>query len=325
MIRFNCLPFIIFLSLVGQICAQESPLAISLSERSAVVGPEVTLGDVAEITGTNEAMIERVRRLVISRAAPAGDSIAITQGYIKVVLRREGFSLDDFTFGGVDTTEVKTQSQDFSPGDLLPDIKTFVLKEINEPAEDIEVKLDGANKKMFLPAGRITANFRPSFSGKYDGPILLTAELEVDGHLIRVLPLHLTVDIYHPAVVTTKRVEKGEKFTDQNVALLREPSSKVLRGCFRQLSYVLGRTASMPLIPETVVRVDEIFDPPVVLRGKTVQAIVRFGNVELSVDAMAVEDGKAGDVIRVENSDSHKILRAKVLDEKTVLVQNDEP
>ena len=98
-----------------------------------------------------------------------------------------------------------------------------------------------------------------------------------------------------------------------------------MRGCFKELSYVLGRTASMPLVPDTVVQVNEIFDPPVVLRGKTVQAIVRRGNVELTVDARAIEDGKAGDVIRVENSDSHKILYAKVLDEKTVLVQNNEP
>jgi len=325
MTRFNWLSFFGLFCLAFPIYADESPLAINLSERAAVVGPQVTLGEVAEFTGSNGAMIERVRRLVISQAAPAGERISISQGYIKVVLRREGFSLDDFTFGGVDTTEVLTQSQDFLPSDLLPDIKSFVLRETNEPAENIGVKLDGVNKKMLLPAGKITANFRPSFSGKYDGPILLTAELEVDGHLIRVLPLRLTVDVYQPAVVTTKRVEKGERFTDQNVALTREPSSKITRGCFRQLSYVLGRTASMPLIPETVIRTDEIFDPPVVLRGKTVQAIVRFGNVELSVDAMAIEDGKAGDIIRVENSDSHKVLRAKVLDEKTVLVQSDEP
>jgi flagella basal body P-ring formation protein FlgA len=325
MTRFNYLTFFTFLSLVFPVYAEDSLLSISLSEKSAVVGPEVTLGEVAQITGTNEAMIERVSRLVISRAAPAGERITISQAYIKVVLRREGFSLEDFTFGGVDKTEILTQSQDFSPGDLLPDIKAFVLKEIDEPAENVEVKLDGVNKKILLPAGKIKANFRPSFSGKYDGPILLTAELEVDSHLIRVLPLRLTVDIYHPAVVTTKRVEKGEKFTDENIALVREPNSKIMRGCFRQLSYVLGRTASMPLIPETVIRIDEIFDPPVVLRGRTVQAIVRFGNVELSVNARVIEDGKAGDVIRVENSDSHKVLRAKVLDEKTVLVQSDEP
>ncbi len=304
---------------------EEGLLTIHVSENAAVVGPGVSLGEVAKITGKNEAMIERVRRLIVSKAAPAGERIKLSQGYIRVVLRREGFSLDDFTFSGSNSTEVLTQSQDFFPEDLLPQAKLFILKEINEIPENVEVQLDGVNKKMLLPAGKITANFRPSFSGKYEGEVLLTTELDVDDHLIKVLPLRLTVELNRPAVVTTKRIEKGEKFNSENIALVREPSSKIMQGCFQQLSYVLGRTALMPLIPDTVIRVDEIFDPPVVLRGKIIQAIVRLGNVELSVDARAIEDGKAGDIIRIENLDSHKVLRAKVLDEKTGLIQNNEP
>ncbi len=315
----------VFLCLTFPLYADEGLLTIHLLEKSTVVGPQVSLGDVAEITGNNRAMIERVRRLVVSRAAPSGERIKINQGYVKVVLRREGFSLDDFAFEGADTTEVLTQSQVYFSDELLPEAKSFVLGEINEPTEDIEVKLDGDNRKIILPAGKVTANFRPSFSGKYDGAVLLTVELEVDDHLIEVLPLRLTVDVYRPAVVTTKRVEKGEVFTAGNIALVREPSSKIMQGCFRQLNYVLGRKASAPIIPDTVIRVNDIFDPPVITRGKIVQAIMRLGNVELTVDARAVEDGKAGDIIRVENSDSHKVLRAKVLDEKTVLIQNDEP
>lgn len=228
--RFKWLIFLFLFSL--PLYAEENLLTINLSEKSAVVGPQVSLGEVAEITGKNGAMIERVRRLVISMAAPAGERIKISRGYIKVVLRREGFTLDDFTFGGVETTDVLTQSQDFFPGDLLPEAKSFVLREINEPAEDIEVKMDGINKKILLPAGKITANFRPSFSGKYEGSVLLTAELDVDGHFIRVLPLRLIVDVYRTAVVTTKRIEKGEEFTIHNIALIREPSFKIMRGCF---------------------------------------------------------------------------------------------
>ncbi len=320
------LKYLIFFTLCAfPLYAEESLLAIHLSEKSTVVGPQVSLGEVAEIVGNNVAMIERARRLVISRAAPAGERIRISQGYIKVILRREGFSLDDFTFGGADSTEVLTQSQDFFPSDLLPDAKSFILKQTNESAENVVVELEGINKKILLPAGNVSASFRPSFSGKYEGEVLLTAELKVDGHLIRVLPLRLTVTLYCRAVVTTKRIEKGEKFTAQNISLLREPSSKVLHGCFRQMSYILDRRASMTLIPETVIQVNDIFDPPVVLRGEIVQAIMRLGNVELTVDARAIEDGKAGDVIRIENSESHKVLRAKVLDEKTVLIQSDEP
>jgi flagella basal body P-ring formation protein FlgA len=74
------------------------------------------------------------------------------------------------------------------------------------------------------------------------------------------------------------------------------------------------------LAPEAVLRVTDLFDPPVIVRGQIVEALVQKGNVELSVQVRAVQDGKMGDIIQVENTDSHKVLKAKVLDEKKVLV-----
>jgi flagella basal body P-ring formation protein FlgA len=311
---------ICFAFLAAPLGAAGSSLTIKQPEKATVVGPQITLGEIADVVGTDSGMAERVRHLVVGRAAPAGNTAKVVRGYIKIMLRREGFSLADFDFEGVDTTEVLTKSQLFSLNDLLPSVKAFVLKEIKESPENVEVKIEGEDKKITLPAGNVDAKFRPSFSGRYDGTVFLTTEMYVDGHFIKALPLRLTVDTYHAAVVTTQRVEKGEKFTAENTALVKEPSSKIISGCFRDLNNVLGRTAAYPLVPDTVIRVNEIYDPPMIRHGQTVEAVVQSGNIELLVDVMALEDGKAGDMIRVENTQTHKVLRAKVVDEKKVLV-----
>jgi flagella basal body P-ring formation protein FlgA len=295
-------------------------IIVQLPQTATVVGPQVTLGEIAEVIGDNKALMERARRLTVGKAAPAGDRVNVTQGYIKIALRREGYSLDDFAFSGEEKVEVLTQSQAFDPEDLLPQIKGFILDQTKESPENVDVKMEGKEKKIVLPAGEVKANIRPSFSGKYEGSVFLAAELEVDHHLIRVLPLRIMVEVYHSIVATTQRVEKGVKFTRENVGLTRVPSSKIINGGFRQLTYVLNRTAAMPLPPGTVIRVSDIYDPPAVRHGEVVLGIVQKGNVELSVQVRAIEDGKAGDSIRVENTESHKVLRGKVLDEKTVLI-----
>ena len=298
---------------------------VQMPEKATVVGPAIYLGEITDVACDNSAVAEKIRRVTIGKAAPAGDKIKITLGYIKVALRREGYSLNEFSFNGEDATEVLTRSQDFDPATLLGQIKDFVLKQTQEPPENVQVTLEGKNKHFFLPDGEIKAKFRPSFSGKYEGTVFLTAELEVSGRLIRVLPLRITVDVSHEVVTTTKNLEKGQKFTKENLALVKTSSSKVTKGCFKQLNYVLGRTAAMPLPVGWIVRVSDIYDPPVIRHGQMVQAIVQKGNVELTVQVRAVEDGKAGDSIRIENTESHKILRGKVLDEKTILVGQDEP
>jgi flagella basal body P-ring formation protein FlgA len=301
--------------------AVAGPIIIRLADTATVVGPNISIGEVADLIGSGNGDLERVRRLIVGKAAPAGDTATITQRYIKICLRREGFSLSDFDFEGADASKVLTQSQDFYASKLLPEIKKFVLKQIKEDPANVEIKMAGQDKKITLPAGKIKPNFRPVFSGKYEGPVLLTADLEINDRLERALPLRVNIEIFRPVVVTTHRVEKGDKFSAENVALIRTPTSKILPGSLSQLNYAVGRTASVPLVPKTVLRYSDIFDPPVIVHGSVVQAIVRRGNVELRVDARAVEDGKAGDDIRVENTDSHKVLKGKVVDEKTVLIE----
>lgn len=318
--RFFRFLSLFFWALVLSAHSAENVLIIRLSEKATVVGPQIKLGEVADIIGGKNGNLDRVRQLELAKAAPVGNTFKLSQDFIKIVLRREGYSLQDFVFEGGQTTEVLTQSRDFEPSDLLPEIKKFVLEQTKESSEDVDVKLAGLDKKILLPAGEVKATFQPSFSGRYEGSVLLTTNLEVDGRLIRVLPLRVTIDVFHPAVVTTRKVEKGEKFDDGNIALVRTPTSRMVVGCFRKLAYVLGRTASVPLTSGTVLRVSEIYDPPVIRHGQIVQAIVRKGNVELMVDARAIEDAKAGDSIRVENTNSHKVLNGKVLDEKTVLI-----
>jgi flagella basal body P-ring formation protein FlgA len=63
----------------------------------------------------------------------------------------------------------------------------------------------------------------------------------------------------------------------------------------------------------------------VIHHGSEVNGTIVEGNVELQVTVRAIDDGKMGDMIRVENTDSHKLLKAKVLDEKTVLIETDTP
>ena len=291
--------------------------------KATVTGPTITLGEVADINGSDRTELDKLRRVKLSNAAPAGGTVKLTAGFVKIALRKAGFSLENLTFSGADSTEVVTRSQMFSVMGLLPDIKAFVMEQLKEAPENVEIKLSGGDKKISIPAGSVKADFRPPLSGKYEGAFLLTTELKVDGREVRVLPLRVTVEVFHPIVVTLRRVEKGDRFSTENVGLVRTPTSKILGQCLDRLDSVLGRTSAVPLVPGTVVRINDLFDPPVIKRGQVVQAIVRYGNVEITVQARATEDGKAGDSIRVENSETHKLLRGKVLDEKTVLVSHD--
>src|SRR5579859_7825238 len=170
--------------------AVESVL-IRLPARATVVGPQIKLGEVAEVIGKDRYRLDRLRQMDLGRAAPAGQVFKITSSSVRIVLRREGYTPDQFELSGAGETEVLTQSQDFSNAELLTDAKKFIRSELKEAPENVEVALAAVDKKYLLPAGTVHVSFRPPLSGRYEGAVLLTAEVEVDGRLSRIIPLRL--------------------------------------------------------------------------------------------------------------------------------------
>ena len=187
------------------------------------------------------------------------------------------------------------------------------------------VEAKNSEKKISLPAGELKTTFRLPLSGKFEGTILLTTELEVDNHLAKVLPLRVVVSIQHAVVVAQKGIEKGEKLTIKNVGLMRVPTEKIPKDALRHIEIALGRKAAFLLAPGAVLRMGSLYDPPVIHRGQLAQAVMKKGNVEITVEVRAVEDGKAGDSIRVQNTSSHKVLRALVVNEKMVTIEDWKP
>ncbi len=309
----------------GAAAAPASQVLIRMPEKASVVGPEVRLGEIAEIITPDKGLSERLLRLAVGRAAPAGQTLSLAQSVLKIALYREGYDLKTIEFSGAQTTDVLTASQSYQESELLDGAKAFVAGQLKEDPGNVEVALSSTDKALTLPAGEVTASFLPSFSGTYQGLTLLTAKLSVDGREVRDLPVRLSINVMRPAVVTKVAVQAGEKFSEDNVALERWPENKTPPNAMRDVAGVLGRTAGVFLAPHTVVALNAIYDPPVIHHGSEVNGTIEEGNVELQVTVRAIDDGKMGDVIRVENTDSHKLLKAKVLDEKTVLIQADTP
>lgn len=69
-----------------------------------------------------------------------------------------------------------------------------------------------------------------------------------------------------------------------------------------------------------VLRHDGIQPVPLVVKGRTVEVIVKGSGLEIRMAGVAQSDGWLGDEIKVMNSSSKKTFRAKVIGEETVEV-----
>ena len=60
--------------------------------------------------------------------------------------------------------------------------------------------------------------------------------------------------------------------------------------------------------------------PILVQRGEIIRIVARIGEVEIAAGGVALAQGAAGDLIRVQNSTTKRFLTGKVQADKSVLV-----
>ncbi len=87
-----------------------------------------------------------------------------------------------------------------------------------------------------------------------------------------------------------------------------------------QRSELVGKVARRTLLPGRPVPLVAVAVPDLVPRGAPVELVFREGGLTILAQAMSLEAGSAGDVIRVRNLDSGLIIKASVQTDGTVRV-----
>jgi len=118
-------------------------------------------------------------------------------------------------------------------------------------------------------------------------------------------------------VVVKKNITKGEVLTEDHLAYSFQISDD-LPGGFTSMSEVIGRKAKFNLARGAVIKTRQLEIVYPVEKGKAVLVVADNSRLSITVNAIALEAGQLGDMIRVKNSTSGKILNAIVTGEKKV-------
>jgi flagella basal body P-ring formation protein FlgA len=118
-------------------------------------------------------------------------------------------------------------------------------------------------------------------------------------------------------VVVSKNITKGEVVTEDHLAYSFQISDD-LPGSFTSMSEVIGRKAKFNLARGAVIKTRQLEIVYPVEKGKAVLVVADNSRLSITVNAIALEAGQLGDMIRVKNSTSGKILNAIVTGEKKV-------
>lgn len=203
--------------------------------------------------------------------------------------------------------EEKIQSLDsiygFVKETIEQNLKTSAEYEINVLPLDNQLRLAECTQALevfksteIVKAGRATLGIRCNAEKKWS--IFVSAIIKV----------------YENVIVLTRAVQRGDVITAQHLATEKRDVSKYRGDFLTEVGQVEGKQATRNLAAGFVLGAKSLVEPPMVRRKDKVTITSAQPGFAIQMSGIAMTDGAKGQLIRVKNESSGRIIGAVVIE-----------
>ncbi len=184
-----------------------------------------------------------------------------------------------------------------------------------------ELKLLTAPPAMRLPYGEVTCDVKfPSVLNR-GVSIPIRIEVYVDGKLYRITVCHYKLIIYDKVLLVTNDIGVDHRLTADDLRLEEREVDDTALSYFHNIQEVIGKVPSRFLKVGEVLRTGMVKMPLVIEMYGPVNIVVNMRGIKVKAEGTALQKGRVGDYIRVKNTRSGKVMRGKVIDAHTVVIE----
>ena len=183
-----------------------------------------------------------------------------------------------------------------------------------------DISLQRPLADITLPNGIIDIKIiLPSSAVNYTGVTPVKARISVGGRVYRDVNFVVAVKIFDVALIANHDLRIETPVTEADFRTEEVPVDG-------RTEYLQDVQNVVGLVPHRLIRAGSpvtmsYFQQPIAVRSnQPVRIILRYRGIELSANGITMTRGRIGEMIRVKNAQSQKILSAKVIDSQTVEV-----
>ncbi|WP_417702020.1 flagellar basal body P-ring formation chaperone FlgA [Pseudomonas sp.] len=124
--------------------------------------------------------------------------------------------------------------------------------------------------------------------------------------------------VFLPAVHAARVIERGQTITAEQLQLQEVNVGRASRGFYNSVDEVIGQGAKRRLRAGQLIAPNLLSAPLLIRRGQQVTIIASQDGISASATGEALANGREGEVIRVRNLGSQKVIEAQVVEEGVV-------
>lgn len=177
-------------------------------------------------------------------------------------------------------------------------------------------------RPLRLPAGSVACEVTTPNGLRYWGNTAVSINVLVDGAPFRKLTCQFRIHLFDSIVVAARGIQARQTLTAGDLRVEEQEIGASGDKYYTDPAEVVGLVSSRRLSPGQPILRTMAKKPQIIKGGDIVVIVAHVNGVEVKMEGVALGSGREGESIRVRNSTSRKIIRARVIDASTVEVWN---
>lgn len=281
-----------------------SGLEIALREELSTDRLYYTLGEIARLDSSDSELLGRLRALRIGRSPRVGYTSDVTRSAISARIERAFPGLHRSTrWSGPSRIVVRSVGREFELDRWEALARAHLAAWLHARSPAFELWPLDSKASVKLPAGEVEVAPRLQAGAPLRKRMGVWLDFRVDGQHYTTAPLWFGVSVTSEVLVAARDLALGTVLSPDDVVLRVAEVAGAPGTPVESLQVIRGQRVSHPLAAGEILVLEAIEPAPAIARGERLVVTARAGPVRIEAMALALEDGREGESIRVRNPD----------------------
>ena len=311
--------FLIFFVLFGlnnTAFADLDKIDIQILPEAIVYNDSYQLGDIAEIDGFDIDKVQQLATITVGRSPLPGRSSKLSRSIIiskiSAHIHRDLFNLNFPKKSTIARAAIKIKQ------DQLAEIVTTEISKLYEDYDQVNITIKSNLKDIYIPKGKASYSIkRIGTTARVGGLSSWMLKLEVGGKLYKKLLIRANVAVIDQVTVVGSNIRKGEKVQEKHLSTVNMDISNKTRGYVSaDRKDLIGKKARRDIFEKESMEKRLVVRPLVMQKGQPISLIYQTDTLYFTNLAVALKNGKLGEVIPVKILSNKKTIYARILNAK---------
>ena len=298
----------------------EKILSIEVNKSSIVNNNLILLKDIAKISGDDNNIVNNVEKICIGYSPLIGKIKVINPSELLIKLAQQGITSFNTDVSLPQNIVVTRGSQLLKKEEIVEDFKLFFQNNLGRESIYQLKELKGA-KDILLPEGKLDKQFEliKGLNSENTIPVFLT--INVNDTKVATLQLAADVSFLEEAIVATRSIGKDDIINGSDLYIEKREMKTHEKNIFRNIMDVVGLKANCVISKGETIKSDMVRKVPLVKKGDRVLISASSSELKICTVGEILDQGNLGELVRVINVDTHKVIKGKVINNKSIQVE----